>query len=503
MPISGDIFQSASPAVKLLTPAEIADARATREDAKIVREEAARKRLEAAKQAEEDAANAALLEEAFRANVDESGTPNRKGILAHLYKTKPQLAQGVEAQFVKFATDAAAAVKAERENELRDMEHDYQLLQGATDPQTFAFAKTQLRDPELAAQVGDAPTPEMLSFLNSALLKAQDYNAKMKQVDEKAKNDLDAVLGHASLAEDAEQWAEIWAEAAIKGVDDDLKAAGLGKEFSPAMAQKAAQLTMKPETRATLAGQAEGRQIQREGQAITAQGQRLTAQTAANRLAFDKQQAAEASGAAGDGGEGGLLQAVLDNPVIYRTLTPTAKQKLAPGLAARGFDFKRAESLTPSMQAGVKRLKSSLTMLQELDGDLTQLSGVGGKVAGKVQSGWAWLTGEDSSASLYGGIADSLLPALARSSGEVGNLAEQEQTRYARLAPKVSDPLNIRRAKYAAIQYIIDASESGASADEMRPFLDYMKFTTAGASAPAPARVGGPGPAAPKNPFRK
>ena len=141
--------------------------------------------------------------------------------------------------------------------------------------------------------------------------------------------------------------------------------------------------------------------------------------------------------------------------------------------------------LTPSMQAGVNRLKSSLSILKELDPSLTSRTGVGGRLAGFAQQWGARVTGEDSSAVVYDAISAALLPALARSSGEVGNLAEQEQIRYERLAPKVSNPINIRVAKYAAIQYIIDAAAKGSSADEMRPFLDYLQFAQGGGQGAA------------------
>jgi hypothetical protein len=181
----------------------------------------------------------------------------------------------------------------------------------------------------------------------------------------------------------------------------------------------------------------------------------------------------------------GLVQATIDNPILWKTLPAPVKEKLALPLAQRKFDFVAAEAgaaagLTPSMQAGVKRLKSSLEMLQTLDKDLTQETGLAGRMAGSSQRFWAWLTQSDTPASLYQGVADSLLPALARTSGEVGNLAELEQARYQSLAPQVSDAANIRRAKYAAIQYIIDAAEKGKTAEEMSPFLDYMKFVETG-----------------------
>ena len=151
------------------------------------------------------------------------------------------------------------------------------------------------------------------------------------------------------------------------------------------------------------------------------------------------------------------------------------------------FDEQAARgNMTPSMAAGVQRLKTSLKILTDLDPVLTQEPGIAGRVAGTEQKWWARLTGEDDPAVVYDATSESLLPALARSSGEVGNLAQQEQTRYSRLAPKVSDPINVRRAKYAAISYIIDNATTGASADDLRPFLDYMQFVQGGGRGTPP-----------------
>lgn len=166
--------------------------------------------------------------------------------------------------------------------------------------------------------------------------------------------------------------------------------------------------------------------------------------------------------------------------------TPAAIQgegARAAAIAAAQEGAKSQGGMTPSMQAGVSRLTSAIKMLKDLDPNLTKQTGVGGRVEGLAQQFGARITGEDSPAVVYDAISSALLPALARSSGEVGNLAEQEQVRYERLAPKVSDPINVRMAKYAAIQYLIDSANAGKTADQMRPFLDYLQFAQGGSGA--------------------
>lgn len=162
-------------------------------------------------------------------------------------------------------------------------------------------------------------------------------------------------------------------------------------------------------------------------------------------------------------------------------------------------------AMTPAMKSGIARLKSSLSMLQTLDPALTQQQGFEGRWEGTKQRIGNTITGANSRVSLYDGISSALLPALARTSGEVGNLAEQEQTRYQKLAPQVNDPVNVRRAKYQAIQYMIDAAANGKTAVEMLPFLDYMQFAGEAAGLGAtvssmPGGQGGPTPPVTANP---
>lgn len=164
-----------------------------------------------------------------------------------------------------------------------------------------------------------------------------------------------------------------------------------------------------------------------------------------------------------------------EGQTMYRRPTPT-DTKLDESEAGAGRNA----------EAGIQSLKTSMGILQSLDPVLTQERGLAGRVAGRAQQWWARLTGENDPVVVYDAISESMLASLARSSREVGNLAQQEQVRYQRLAPKVSDPVNVRQAKYAAIQYIIDNASSGARADQLSPFLDYMQFAQQG-GGPAPA----------------
>ena len=288
-----------------------------------------------------------------------------------------------------------------------------------------------------------------------------------------------AALGqYLSATNTPQEYNEVLESAPQLGISPEVASIFRGKT-----AQDAAQIGMTAKERADLANAAADN-TRADAQLAISRGQLGVAQ---GNLALRRQ---EVSGGAGGGPIGKadteLVDAILKNPAIYDGLTPTVKTRLAAELARRGFTgFAKAggegAGLTPSMQGGINRLKATIGQLEQMDKGLTQLPGIAGKVAGNVQNVLSW-AGTDETATVYDGLADTLLPALARASGEVGNLAQQEQIRYGKLAPRVTDPINIRRRKIAAIKELVAASERGATADQMRPILDVV-----GTEAAAPA----------------
>lgn len=146
----------------------------------------------------------------------------------------------------------------------------------------------------------------------------------------------------------------------------------------------------------------------------------------------------------------------------------TAEQRAA----AQKASGKGTAKTTPSIQAAMKNLEATVQQLESLDAELTQQAGFGGKLAGGWQAAWAAATGTDEPATIYGALGETLVPALARAAGEVGNLAQREQERYQKLIPRVTDPVNIRRAKLDAIKQRIALVEAGASGEELTAAQD-------------------------------
>jgi hypothetical protein len=125
----------------------------------------------------------------------------------------------------------------------------------------------------------------------------------------------------------------------------------------------------------------------------------------------------------------------------------------AKDLAAREAKSQKGES-------GPVLLRAALSSLKEIDGGLTQQSGVTGMLAGAGQS-IIGAVGRDAVPGVYNGLAAAIPIRLAKASGEQGNLALGEQAVWRSITPKASDPYNIRQAKYAAIEEFITAVESG------------------------------------------
>lgn len=138
-----------------------------------------------------------------------------------------------------------------------------------------------------------------------------------------------------------------------------------------------------------------------------------------------------------------------------------------PGAGGKGG----LRELTPSMRAGVTRLLTNLNQLVALDRSMTQREGLAGVAEGMFNQAAGKLK-LNNEAAVYEAIGDAMLPGLARSSGEVGNLAEREQTRFAKLVPRVTDPVSLRAAKIEAISQLIRFAIEGKSADEMVGILD-------------------------------
>ena len=172
--------------------------------------------------------------------------------------------------------------------------------------------------------------------------------------------------------------------------------------------------------------------------------------------------AAATSGAGAATGPNSIASTVFNNPLMFKELTPTLRAQIIPTLAGMGFNF---NALSVG-QTGVATLEAALPQLQAMDGSLTQKSGLPGVIEGAAQMGLSKL-GMDPIAKTYAAVASPLAISLSRASGEVGNLALQEQTKWEPIVPTGFDPYPIRQAKYAAIAAFIGIAKSGSTGGNM------------------------------------
>lgn len=221
----------------------------------------------------------------------------------------------------------------------------------------------------------------------------------------------------------------------------------------------------------------------RTQRATDAQGNPITEVPADAQVVTRQYEPASAAQASNDP----LVDAVLANPDVFKALTPSAKTAILPALTKAGFNLGSA-NLTPSVRAGLSRLRGSLSVLQELEPSLPQGEGLLGRAGNYATLAYEKAAQAHPRVLTYDADAKSMLAALARTSGEVGNLAQQEQERYFALAPKVTDSPKLRKAKYAAIQYFMDAALAGTKAEDLAPFLDYERFFADGGSGTPPLK---------------
>ena len=160
--------------------------------------------------------------------------------------------------------------------------------------------------------------------------------------------------------------------------------------------------------------------------------------------------AAATAGAGAATGPNSIASTVFANPSLFNGLPPALRSQIIPQLAEMGFNF---NSLNND-QDGISILEAALPQLMALDPSMTQKSGLAGVVEGAAQMAMSNLR-QDPVAKAYAAIASPLPVALSRASGEVGNLAIQEQKRFEPVVPTGYDPYSIRQAKYAAIEAFI------------------------------------------------
>jgi hypothetical protein len=193
----------------------------------------------------------------------------------------PQAALELQTRVGKAQQESYKAVTEQTKADQAKINFALGMLPAVDSPESYALFKQSIApwSPELAEMLPSEYTPELKNKLLEVGLSAKDLldrrDKALKEFDSGDK--MVATAGYLATANTAEEWDQTIQFAKLHNVrQEDLALFG---SFSPENKARAEALSLKPEKRAELAGQAEGRQIQREGQAITVRGQDLSAAT--------------------------------------------------------------------------------------------------------------------------------------------------------------------------------------------------------------------------------
>jgi hypothetical protein len=251
---------------------------------------ALRDQAEARRQAGEERRQKAADEAAMRRVLTETGG-DIEAALPRLRMISPTAALGLEGKVGEARKQRFDALRAQTESQGKQLDVGVRLLQGVTDEPSYRIVHPLIAQmsPEIATAMGENFDPARVQqFVQIGLSTKDLLDQRNKALDLFVKGDARTALGtYLSTARTPEEWNDFKIGARHFGIPSQL--VDLFGEWDEGAPARAAQLSMTPEERATLAGQA----AQRE-QTATHQGV-LEAQ-GAERLAIARQRAAQGGG---------------------------------------------------------------------------------------------------------------------------------------------------------------------------------------------------------------
>jgi hypothetical protein len=199
-------------------------------------------------------------------------------------------------------------------------------------------------------------------------------------------------------------------------------------------------------------------------------------------------------GSGGIGDVNGLAQAVIQNPALWETLTPTARTKLAPTLNAMGFDFTRG------MQAsGIKYMAEANAALQSANDLATALQNDKGDSTGAIQGYAGYLPDTALTQALFDTrdvkTMQSKIDLVKQRIGKLlegGVLRMEDEKKYARILPTVFDSDPVKAAKMKNVIETLQSDiasyvEQQQGAGRRVPGFEGVSVNTDSGRGPAPA----------------
>ena len=307
--------------------------------------------------------------------LQESGGDLSDATLKRVLQAAPTVGMKFRSDLIQQRQQALAATKSALDIEETQTKHGLQLLSVAIDaPQLWPTMRQTIAQliPDLAPGLPEQHDPAVLTNLfkygedASATLKAQ--RAALEGL---AEGKFKALASALLVTPDDErpEALEAWRKAGVPL--DILKTIAANPQgYATTQAERDTQASRAVDDKRMAAAQAatEAHQAEMERQGRVGLGIR-------------QQSANQGGGAATDSG---LVDAILANPAIYGSLTPTVKTRLAAQLAAKGFTgFGNAGKPANGVQKHVfgffNRAKQADDQLEKLEEDISQM-GLGGQL---------------------------------------------------------------------------------------------------------------------------
>jgi hypothetical protein len=302
----------------------------------------------------------------------------------------PHAAPAFEAQLTKVRKERADALKVELDNETTQITRGLGLMRSIRDERSYQAIKPTLMKiaPDIAPLLPEAFDPNALQKLGEMGLTAKEHaDLTRKALDDylggKWRNGLGTAL---SIAQDEEDWNE-----AIEGflqMGGPKSEAALFGTFSPENVQRAAQLTMDPNTRqdnaiakqnADTAAANAAKSGATAGFSLSPGQRRYDANGQLIATAPDRPRAAGGSGA--PSGDDALVDTIIAEPGLWDQLTPTVKGRIAAKLKAKGYEG-FGKPMSDGAMKQVAESESAIDSLKDLRTTLQKNEQYLGPVAG-------------------------------------------------------------------------------------------------------------------------
>jgi hypothetical protein len=164
------------------------------------------------------------------------------------------------------------------------------------------------------------------------------------------------------------------------------------------------------------------------------------------------------SGGLGAGNLGATADAIIANPHLWSSVTPTLRAKLIPVLNARGFDFQT--SMNPTGIKAVAEGQAAISGAQQLETDLREDAGAS---SGPIKGYAGLLPDIDLFQQMFGtrdvrkmqGAIDLVKQRVGKLL-EGGVLRKEDELKYAKILPTVYDGFEVQMAKMANVRQTLE-----------------------------------------------